>query len=200
MQIAQMEDIKRARQLLESVIKSNPQEGDAWLALARVEEVAGKTFKAQKVIQRGCENCPKNEDVWLEAVRLNSHENGKRICADAITYIPKSVKIWLRMMELEDDTEAKKCVLQKALEQVPQSVELWKEAVNLEENPSDAHTLLAWATELIPLSVELRLALARLETYQTASNILNSTRESVHTSHENRIAAVRLEEQQNNNN
>lgn len=199
-QIAQMGDIKRARQLLESVVKSNPQQGDGWVGLARLEEVAGKTVKAREVIQRGCENCPKNEDVWLEAVRLNSHENGKRICANAVVYIPKSVKIWLRAMELEEETEAKKRVLRKALEQVPQSVQLWKEAVNLEENPSDARTLLARATELIPLSVELWLALARLETYQNARKVLNNARKAVRTSHEIWIAAMRLEEQQGNDN
>ena len=26
--------------------------------------------KARNVIMRGCEVCPKNEDVWLEAARL----------------------------------------------------------------------------------------------------------------------------------
>ena len=79
-------------------MSSNPirQQGDGWIGLARLEEVAGKTVRAREVIQKGCENCPKNEDVWLEAVRLNSHENGKRICAKAIIYVPKSVRVWLR--------------------------------------------------------------------------------------------------------
>jgi pre-mRNA-processing factor 6 len=197
-QIAQMADIKRARQLLESVVKSNPQQGDGWIGLARLEEVAGKTVRAREVIRNGCENCPKNEDVWLEAVRLNSHENGKRICAKAIIYVPRSVRVWLRAMELESDTESKKRVLRKALEQVPQSVQLWKEAVNLEEDPNDAKILLDRATQLIPLSIELWLALARLETYHSARKVLNDARKAVRTSYEIWIAALRLEEQQGN--
>jgi pre-mRNA-processing factor 6 len=196
--IAQMGDVKRARQLLESVVKSNPRQGDGWIGLARLEEVAGKIVKAREVIQKGCENCSKNEDVWLEAVRLNTHENGKRICASAIIEIPKSVKIWMRAMELEEDTDAKKRVLRRALEQVPQSVQLWKEAVNLEEDPANARILLSRGTELIPLSVDLWLALARLETYQNARKVLNNARKAVRTSHEIWIAAMRLEEQQGN--
>src|SRR5204862_5893316 len=113
---------------------------------------------------------------------------------------PKSVKIWMRAMELESDVEAKKRVLRRALEQVPQSVQLWKEAVNLEEDSSDARTLLARATELIPLSVELWLALARLETYQNARKVLNNARKAVRTSYEIWLAAMRLEEQQGNDN
>jgi len=198
-QIASVADIKRARLLLEGVVQANPQQADGWIALARLEEVAGRPVKARQVIEQGCTNCPKNEDVWLEAVRLNSHENGKRICAKAIVYVPKSVRIWLKAMELEsDDVDAKKRVLRKALEQVPQSVQLWKEAVNLEEDPENARVLLARATELIPLSVELWLALARLETYQNARKVLNNARKAVRTSYEIWIAAMRLEEQQGN--
>ena len=199
-QVGSEQDVKRARQLLESVVKSNPQQAEGWIALARLEEVAGKIVKAREIIRKGYENCSKKEDVWLEAVRLNTHENGKRICAQAIQFVPKSVKVWLKAMELETDLDAKKRVLRRALENVPQSVHLWKEAVNLEEDPDDARTLLARATELIPLSVELWLALARLETYQNARKVLNNARKAVPTSHEIWIAAMRLEEQQGNDN
>ena len=197
-QIAQMSDVKRARQLLESVVKAKPHQAEGWIGLARLEELAGRTVKAREVIQKGCENCLKNEDVWLEAVRLNTHENGKVICANAIASVPNSVRIWLRAMDLETDLQAKKTVLRRALEQVPQSVQLWKEAVNLEQDPDDAKILLKRATELIPLAVELWLALARLETYQNARKVLNDARKMVRTSHEVWIAALRLEEQQGN--
>jgi pre-mRNA-processing factor 6 len=197
-QIAQTGDLKHLRQVYESFTKSNPNQPNGWLSLARCEELAGKTVKAREVIRMGCEKCPKDEDLWIEAVRLNSIENGKRICAEAISFLPKSVKIWLKAMELETDKDAKKQVLRKALENVPQSVQLWKEAVNLEEDPNDAKTLLARATELIPLSVELWLALARLETYQNARKVLNNARKAVRTSAEIWVAAIRLEEQQGN--
>ncbi len=41
-----------------------------WIAAARLEEVTGHIQKARNLIFKGTEACPKNEDVWLEAVRL----------------------------------------------------------------------------------------------------------------------------------
>lgn len=42
----------------------------AWIASARLEEVTGKMQIARNLIMKGCEECPKSEDVWLEAARL----------------------------------------------------------------------------------------------------------------------------------
>ncbi|KAF2455314.1 pre-mRNA-splicing factor prp1 [Lineolata rhizophorae] len=197
-------DIKRARVLLESVIKTNPKHGPGWIASARLEEVAGKSVAARNVIARGCEFCPKSEDVWLEAIRLNKNgvdnHNAKIIAANAIKNNDRSVRLWIEAMTLENDQRSKKRVLRQALDAVPQSVALWKEAVNLEEDPADAKLMLAKATELIPLSVELWLALARLETPENAPVVLNKARKAVPTSHEIWIAAARLQEQLGNPN
>ena len=42
----------------------------AWIASARLEEVTGKLQAARNIIMRGSEVCPRSEDVWLEAARL----------------------------------------------------------------------------------------------------------------------------------
>jgi len=194
----QIGDIKRVRELLESVIRTNPKHGPGWIAAARLEEVAGKMIPARSVIQRGCEHCPKNEDVWLEAMRLNEAHNAKIIVANAVKHNPKSVRLWVEAMKLESDPRAKKKVIRKALDIIPQSVVLWKEAVKLEADPNDAKILLARAVELIPLSVELWLALARLETFENAQAVLNKARKAIPTSHEIWLAAARLQEQQGN--
>ena len=78
--------------------------------------------------------------------------------AQAISELPQSVKIWIKAVELESDTPAKKRVLRKALENIPSSVRLWKEAVELEE-PEDARILLGRAVECCPASVEVRSVL-----------------------------------------
>ena len=41
-----------------------------WIAAARLEEVTGHMQSARNIITKGCEVCPKSEDVWLEAARL----------------------------------------------------------------------------------------------------------------------------------
>ncbi|EMC95725.1 hypothetical protein BAUCODRAFT_71901 [Baudoinia panamericana UAMH 10762] len=195
----QLGDIKRARVLLESVIKRNPRHGPGWIAAARLEEYAGKVQAAQNVIRRGTEMCPKSEDVWLEAIRLSqthgNNHNAKILAAKAIENNDRSVKLWIEAMHLEQQSVAKKRVLRKALDHNPNSVAIWKEAVNLEEDPNDAKLLLAKATEIIPLSVELWLALARLETPEQAQVVLNKARKAVPASFEIWIAAARLQEQ-----
>lgn len=191
----QVSDVNRVRELLESVIKTNPTNGPGWIAAARIEELAGKIVAARGVIARGCQHCPKNEDVWLENIRLNEGRNAKVIAAQAIQKNNRSVRLWVEAMKLEDDTRSKKRVIRHALDHIPESEALWKEAVNLEENPDDARLMLAKATELIPLSVDLWLALARLETPENAQKVLNKARKHVPTSHEIWIAAARLQEQ-----
>ena len=53
---------------------TNPKHSPAWIAAARVEEAAGKTAQARKLIMEGCEVCPDSEDVWLESARLHSQD------------------------------------------------------------------------------------------------------------------------------
>ncbi|EEP76086.1 conserved hypothetical protein [Uncinocarpus reesii 1704] len=188
-------DIKRVRVLLESVTKTNPRHAPGWIALARLEEVAGKIVAARNYIAKGCELCPKSEDAWLENIRLNDNHNAKIIAANAIKHNDNSTRLWIEAMKLETEPRAKKNVLRQAILHIPQSVAIWKEAVNLEEDVADARLLLTKATEMIPLSVELWLALARLETPENAQKVLNTARKAVPTSHEIWIAAARLQEQ-----
>jgi pre-mRNA-processing factor 6 len=68
---AEIGDIKRARMLFDSLIKSNPKHAPGWIAAAALEEHAGRMVAARKIIKQGCEQCPKSEDVWLEAARLH---------------------------------------------------------------------------------------------------------------------------------
>jgi pre-mRNA-processing factor 6 len=192
---AQVGDIVRVRELLDSLIKTNPNNAPGWIAAARLEELAGKIVAARNIISRGCKHCPKSEDVWLENIRLNGNHNAKIIAANAIKANNRSVRLWVEAMRLESDPISKKKVIFQALDHIPQSEALWKEAVNLQEDVEDARLLLAKATDVIPLSVDLWLALARLETPENAQKVLNKARKHVPTSHEIWIAAARLQEQ-----
>jgi hypothetical protein len=57
--------------LFDSLVKSNPKHAPGWIAAACLEEHAGRMVAARKLIKAGCEQCPKSEDVWLEAARLH---------------------------------------------------------------------------------------------------------------------------------
>lgn len=57
--------------MLQSLIKTNPKHAPGWVAAAWLENVAGKSVQARKIIAQGCEHCAKNEDVWIAASELN---------------------------------------------------------------------------------------------------------------------------------
>jgi len=194
---AEIGDIKKARLLLKSVTTTNPGHAPGWIAAARIEEVAGRLAQARKVAAKGCQACPRNPDIWLEAARLHSPPNAKAILARAVRHIPHAVKIWIQAANLESDPSAKKRVLRKALEFVPTSVKLWKAAVELEE-PDDARIMLSRAVECVPHSVSMWLALAKLESYENARRVLNKAREAVPTDHRIWITAAKLEEANGN--
>ncbi|CAI7993815.1 Pre-mRNA-processing factor 6 [Geodia barretti] len=190
-------DVKKARLLLKSVITTNPSHAPGWIASARLEEVTGHIQKARNIVMQGCDACPKNEDVWLEATRLQPDDQAKAVIAQSIRQLPQSVKLWIKATELETEVSAKRSVLRKALEQIPTSVRVWKAAIELEE-VEDAKILLNRAVECCPLSVELWLALGRLESYENARKVLNKARENIPTDRLIWITASKLEESQEN--
>jgi pre-mRNA-processing factor 6 len=193
-------DIHKARLLLKSVRDTNPKHGPGWIASARVEEAAGKTLKARKIIQEGCEICGSNfVDVWLEAARLHPIKVAKSILATGVRRLKDStsnIPLFLKAAELETTPAAKKAVLRKALESNPHSLELWKYAIGLEESKEQAILLLGVAVEKVPSALELWLALARLETYEKAQSILNKARKALPSEKSIWIAASKLEESQ----
>ncbi|BFZ21230.1 hypothetical protein BsWGS_24269 [Bradybaena similaris] len=190
-------DVKKARLLLKSVRETNPKHPPAWIASARLEEVTGKVQAARNLIMKGCEECPKSEDVWLEAARLMPGDQAKAVAAQAVRQLPQSVRIWSKAADLEMELKAKKRVFRKALENIPNSVRLWKQAVELEDE-EDARIMLSRAVECCPTSVELWLALARLESYENARKVLNKARESIPTDRQVWITAAKLEEANGN--
>jgi len=190
-------DVKKARLLLKSVRETNPHHPPAWIASARLEEVTGKVQAARNLIMKGCEVCPKSEDVWLEAARLQPPEEARKVVKLAVTQNPNAVRIWIKAADLETEVRSKKRVFRKALEAIPNSVRLWKAAVELEV-PADARVLLSRAVECCPTSTELWVALARLETYENARKVLNKAREHIPTDRQIWICAAKLEEANGN--
>ncbi|KAF8503248.1 hypothetical protein F5888DRAFT_1799581 [Russula emetica] len=177
---AEIGDIKHVRMLFDSLIKSNPKHAPGWIAAAALEEHAGRTVAARKLIKQGCEQCPAKSRKITSKIITQQNDDAKIVLGNAAQHDGQSVKIWLAAADLEHDVNAKKRVLRRALEHTPNSVRLWKETVNLETSPADARTLLSRAVEVIPLSVELWLALVRLETPEKAKRVLNKARKAAY--------------------
>lgn len=190
---ADVADIKKARALMRSITTTNPGHGPGWIAAARLEEQVLNLPAARKLIREGCERCPEDEDVWLEAARLQPPAAARGVLAEAVRHLPKSVKVWMAAADLETDADAKRAVLRKALTLIPSSERLWKAAVALEP-PEDARIMLARGVECVPTSVDMWLALARLETHTNAQRVLNQARLALPADPAIWVAAAKLEE------
>ncbi|GAX76424.1 hypothetical protein CEUSTIGMA_g3869.t1 [Chlamydomonas eustigma] len=197
---ADIADIKKARLLLKSVTQTNPHHAPGWIAIVRLEELAGNYSEARRLLTEACERCPRSEDVWMEASRIyakQSKESAKAVLARGVAQIPDSVRLWMAAAALESDKPAQLRVLKKALERVPYSVSLWKAAIELVEE-DDAKVLLDRAVECCPNQVDLWLALAKLETYENAKKVLNRARKALPTEQSIWITAAQLEEANSN--
>ena len=91
-------DTKKARLLFKLITKTNPKHPPGWIGAARLEEAAGDMRTAQQLIQKGYKECPKSEDVWLEACRLanSNEEEARAVIAMGVKAIPNSVKLWMQ--------------------------------------------------------------------------------------------------------
>ena len=85
--------------------------------------------EARRLIQKACSHFHQNEDIWLEAVRLNKSEDTKYVLAKAIRQMPKSKRLWMKAAEFEAGTVKKRAVILRALEQIPNDETLWKVAI-----------------------------------------------------------------------
>jgi pre-mRNA-processing factor 6 len=144
-------DLHKARLLFKSMVESNPQDAKGWQGAARIEEMDGKVDEARNIIAQGIEECPDNEDVWSEAIRLAEYNSKKDLSVRAIKGCPKSIKLWIIAARLETETDRKVKVLKKGLQMVPQSEKLWRELIDLSSGDEEAKEFLKSAVECVPV-------------------------------------------------
>ena len=68
--VVNFSEIEKDRRRLQAMRDRVPAYEQSWIASAKLEERSGLIPEARKLLLEGCENCPKSEDLWLEAVRL----------------------------------------------------------------------------------------------------------------------------------
>jgi pre-mRNA-processing factor 6 len=142
----EINDIKKAKLLMKSVRKNNPDSAHGWISSARIEELDGKVDAAREIIGQACDKFPMNDDVWVEAARLMPPKEARQILVKSITNMPKSKKLWMAMANIEKDKTMKIKTLRKALNYISNDVELWKAAIELETH-DEAKSLLYKAIE-----------------------------------------------------
>lgn len=192
-QITDESTLKEFRKQYASLRKANPHMSNFWIASVRLEEAAGKLSTARALVLEACKRCPKSVDIWLEAVRIHPPDTAQSLMVKAIKENPRSVKLWIKAADLENDIHVKRKVYEKARDMVPKSALLWKKSVELEA-PDEAGKILREAIQCCPDSVELFLALARLEPYEQAKEVLAKASERHPTERAVWIMKAKLEE------
>ncbi|XWS68618.1 hypothetical protein CRYUN_Cryun04dG0106000 [Craigia yunnanensis] len=152
---AEILDIKKVRLLLKNVAQTNPKHQSGWITVARLEEVVMKIQIARQLIQKGCEECLKNENVWFEACRLASPDEVKVVIVRGAKSIPNSMALWLQATKLEHDDVNKNKVLREGLEHTLDSVRL--------NDYDKAKKLFNRAREKLPMELAIWIIVAKLE-------------------------------------
>ena len=203
-QHVQIADIRKGRQILASLRRTQPNLSNSWIASARLEEQATNYTMAKKLIIEGCKHAPKSEDIWLESIRIHKlTSEGAKMCkvivAESLKYNPGSEKLWIQAENLENsiDVVSRKRILMRAIEAIPSSASLWKRLVDLETNQDDVSKILTKAIELCPTEWDFWLTLINSSEYKDAKTLLNRARKALNGNYQVWITAAKLEEREN---
>ncbi|KAL3228951.1 hypothetical protein RNJ44_02038 [Nakaseomyces bracarensis] len=168
------EEVQKRRLILQSYRRTEPKDATSWISSARLEEHCGNYSAARSLIQQGCIECPRDEEIWLENIRMNESDivTRKVLTANALRFIPKSTNLWLRAIEFESERSNKYRVVRRALKEIPYSLEFWKLAVKFERDRSEVIRILKKALEFLPDSEDFWIALFDLTPYSDVKTLL----------------------------
>ncbi|KAI3635936.1 hypothetical protein MIR68_006034 [Amoeboaphelidium protococcarum] len=165
-QLRSITDIQTTRQLLTAVIESEPYNPQSWLAAAQLEEQDGQFGKARKLLEQGCIKCPKNEELWLNAVRLARPDSIKLVLGNALSHLRQSEMLWIKAIEMESNLASKVKIMDEALRQVPTSTSLWLLRVDHAKDDSERLSTLHRAVQMANQDPLLWQKLLSLESQQ----------------------------------
>ena len=171
-----VQDMKKAKLLLNNLIATNPENPLSWISAARLEVMDNDQIKAREILSKGIEKIKNNEDLWIEYSRLYGNDpiKAKDILKQGIIYLPKSEKIYIELIKIENNNNEKKKILKKCLfEELPTSEILWKMLIELEKkNPEIYKRLLLKCTEYFPKSINNWIILSKQCNYEEGKKYL----------------------------
>lgn len=153
--------IQAAKDLILRACEQCPKSADIWCEAIRLHS----QDRSKKLIGEAIKANPRSEKLWIKAADLESEEDEKRkIYEKARDFVPKSVLLWKKSVELEG------------------------------KNPTRARDLLREAVMCCPKAVDLWLALVKLEPYKKAREILIQKSKEFPAERSIWITAAKLEE------
>ena len=171
-----IQDMKKAKLLLNNLINTNPYNPLSWISAARLEELDNQSCNARDILSRAVNKIKDSEDLWLEYSRVNNNDNAKakEILRQGIKNLPKSEKLYLELINKENNVNEKKKIIKKCIfEDFPTSEKLWNNLIELEKNNEEVYKkLLLKSTEYLPNAINNWILLSKQCEYEEAKNIL----------------------------
>ena len=106
-----VQDMKKAKLLLNNLITTNPENPLSWISASRLELMDNEPQKAKELLAKAIEKIKDSEELWIEYSRLydNDPVKAKYILNQGIIYLPKSEKLYFELIKIEkNDNEKKK--------------------------------------------------------------------------------------------
>ena len=171
-----VQDMKKAKLLLNNLIATNPENPLSWISAARLEKMDNEQTKARELLTKAVEKIKNSEELWIEYSKLydNDPAKAKYILNQGIIYLPKSEKLYFELVKIEKNDNEKKKILKKCLfEKIPNSELLWKILINLEKNNKEIYKrLLIKCTEYFPKSINNWILLSKECDYEEGKKYL----------------------------
>lgn len=197
-------NVKKMRLIYASMLKTHPKKPSVWISSARLEEQSKNFTTAKSLIVQGCKLNPRNEDIWLENIRLhltNSEDyvKSKLIVLKALQLNEKSEKLWLKAVNLEkkNDIVKKKKILFNALKSIPDSISLWDLLISLETNHSFIKKFTIKAVSLCPYNSKFWDSLFNMIEKHEIKSLIEDKKNSLRGNLVFFLNLAKLEEQEN---
>lgn len=171
-----VQDMKKAKLLLNNLITTNPENPLSWISAARLEMMDNEQGKAREILAKAIEKIKDSEELWIEYSRLydNDPTKEKYILNKGIMYLPKSEKLYFELIKIEKNDNEKKKILKKCLfDKIPTSEILWKMLIELEKNNQETYKrLLIKCIEYFPKSINNWISLSKECDYEEGKQYL----------------------------
>lgn len=126
-----------ARKLISEGCRRIPHSEEVWLESIKIHQNSVDGSKLAKVVvAEALKYNSKSETLWLRACDCENPTDKvsqRRVLMKGIEFIPNSVKLWERMIELQEDADDVKKMLSKVVEICPLEWKFWLALINLSE-------------------------------------------------------------------
>lgn len=162
----QAKNYNAAKKHITTGCRKVPHSESLWLENVKIHRNSTDGIKMAKIIvAEALKYNSRSEDLWLQACECENSSDlvsQRRVLMKGIEFIPNSVKLWSKMIEIQDDKDDVKKMLLKVVELCPNEWSFWLSLINLSDY-SEAKSLINKARKLMKSNPQIWITAAKLE-------------------------------------